>query len=123
VENRWIFGDFPGYGYAKVSKEQKKEFERLVRKFLKNKNFQGAIQIVDSRHPNMETDLMLNAWLDAQKLPHVIVLNKSDKLNQKERAEAGREARDAFPGQPVLFVSTVTKEGRHSLIKAIRDFI
>ena len=59
VEDKWIFGDFPGYGYAKVSKQIRHDWDRLIRKFLTAENFQHAIQIVDSRHPGLEADLQL----------------------------------------------------------------
>ncbi|HSE41742.1 MAG TPA: ribosome biogenesis GTP-binding protein YihA/YsxC, partial [Acidobacteriota bacterium] len=111
VEDKWIFGDFPGYGYARVSKQMRHDWDRLIRKFLTSENFQHAIQIVDSRHPGLEADLQLHEWLKHQKLNHTIVLTKSDKLNRKERVEADRKARLAFPGQPPLFASAQTKEG------------
>ena len=124
VEEKWIFGDFPGYGYAKVSKQIRHEWDRLIRKFLTAENFQHAIQIVDSRHPGLEADLQLHAWLNQQRLNHTIVLMKSDKLNRKERVEADRKALDAFPGQPPLFVSTQTKEGKdeiRQLLESLND--
>jgi GTP-binding protein len=115
VEDKWIFGDFPGYGYAKVSKQMRHSWDRLIRKFLTSENFQHAIQIVDSRHPGLEVDLQLHEWLNQQRLNHTVVLTKSDKLNRKERVEADRKARIVFPGQPPLFASTQTKEGKEEI--------
>lgn len=121
VEDKWIFGDFPGFGYARVSKQMRHDWERLIRKFLTAENFQFAVHIVDSRHPGMDVDMQLNEWLSQQRLQHIVVLNKSDKLNQKERMDADRKAREAFPGQPPLFVSTQTKEGKHELRKLLES--
>jgi GTP-binding protein len=121
VEDKWIFGDFPGYGYARVSKQMRHDWDRLIRKFLTSENFQHAIQIVDSRHPGLEADLQLHEWLKHQKLNHTIVLTKSDKLNRKERVEADRKARLAFPGQPPLFASAQTKEGKEELRKLLES--
>ncbi len=121
VEEKWIFGDFPGFGYARVSKQMRHDWNRLIRKFLTAEYFQLAIQIVDSRHPGMDADVKLNEWLSRQRLPHRIVLSKSDKLNRKERADADRKAREAFPGQPPLFVSAQTKEGKHELRKILES--
>ena len=119
VEDRWIFGDFPGYGFAKVSKQQKKQFQMLVNRFLNEENFQFAVQIVDSRHPAMSADLELHDWLLSSALKHLVVLNKSDKLNQKERDAARNQALVSFPGTAIVFASTVTKEGKREIEKML----
>lgn len=121
VEDKWIFGDFPGFGYAKVSKQMRHDWDRLIRKFLTPEYFQFAVHIVDSRHPGMDLDMQLNEWLNQQQLSNVVVLNKSDKLNRKERLDADRIAREAFSDQPPLFVSTQTKEGKHQLRKILES--
>jgi GTP-binding protein len=115
-----IFGDFPGLGFAKVSKRERKQWEGLIQNFLRAEYFDYAIHIVDARHPGLDSDLRLNEWLSNCGIDHLIVLNKADKLNQKEKAEAGREAREAFPGQPLLFASTFTKQGKQELKKILR---
>lgn len=120
VEDEWIFGDFPGYGYARVSQETRRQWKSLVESFLTSTNFVYAIQIVDSRHPGMDIDLMLNRWLLHQGIPALVVLSKSDKLNRKERADAEREARKAFPDQRLLFASASTKEGKHEIRKILQ---
>jgi GTP-binding protein len=119
VEDKWIFGDFPGFGYAKVSKQMRHDWGRLIRKFLIPDYFQLAVHIVDSRHLGMDLDMQLNEWLNQKGLPNIVVLNKSDKLNRKERLDADRKAREAFSDQPPLFVSTQTKEGKNELKKIL----
>jgi GTP-binding protein len=120
TEDGLIFGDFPGYGFAKVSKEERKQWEGLIQDFLRAEYFDYAIHIVDARHPGLDSDLQLNKWLRDRGIDHLIVLNKADKLNQKEKAEADREAQEAFPGRPLLFVSTARKEGKRELEKILR---
>jgi GTP-binding protein len=114
-----IFGDFPGYGFAKVSKAERKQWEVLIECFLRVEYFDYAIHIIDARHIGMDSDLLLNDWLNRRGIEHLIVLNKVDKLNQKEKAEAGREALRVFPGQPLLFASSTTKEGKRELEKIL----
>jgi GTP-binding protein len=121
ISDRWILGDFPGYGFANVSKETRKSWERLVRNFLKPENFQHAIQIVDARHVGMENDLVLRDWLKSQAIETTVVLNKSDKLNQKMRVDAERKARNVFSGQPLLFASAVSREGKKELEKILEN--
>jgi GTP-binding protein len=119
VDEKWVFGDFPGYGFAKVSKQQRKQFQKLVDHFLNEEHFHFAVQIVDSRHPAMSTDMELHDWLRASGLKHMIVLNKSDKLNQKERSETIQQARENFPGAAIIFASTLTKEGKREIEKIL----
>jgi GTP-binding protein len=123
VEGEMILGDFPGYGYARVSKDERKQWEKLINKFLSSDQFRCAVQIVDARHPGMESDLQLHEWLVQRKLPHMIVLNKADKLNRKERVAAGRQAQQAFFGQPLLFVSTFSSEGKREIEKTLQNLI
>ena len=119
VNDQWVFGDFPGYGFAKVSKEQRKQFQKLVDYFLNPEHFQFAVQIVDSRHPAMSNDLELHDWLQSGGLEHLVVLNKADKLNQKERRATEKQAKISFPGAAIIFASTLTKEGKREIEKIL----
>src|SRR5262245_36411889 len=123
MEGKMILGDFPGYGYAKVSREQRKDWELLIGKFLNPQHFRCAVQVVDARHPGMESDVELEKWMLRSGLPHMIVLNKADKLNKKERVAAGREAQQAFSGQHLLFASTFSTEGKRELEKNLQKMI
>lgn len=119
VDEKWILGDFPGYGYAAVSKDLRKKWDQLAMNYLNAHYFQHAIQIIDARHIGMDSDLGLQNWLRTKRIPSLIVLNKSDKLNRRERADAEREARNVFSAQPLLFASTVTHEGELELRKIL----
>jgi GTP-binding protein len=123
VEGKMILGDFPGYGYAQVSREERGEWERLIEKFVTLEYFQCAVQIVDARHLGMESDIQLQKRMIDQGLPYMIVLNKADKLNRKERVAAGRKAQQAFPSQPLLFASTFSSEGKRELEKNLQNLI
>jgi len=115
VDDNWVLGDFPGYGYAKVSKKQRRLLETILEKFLLAQYFRFAVQVIDARHPGLESDIQVQDWLKAERLPFLIVMNKVDKLNRKERAEVERQAKKMFVHQPLLFVSTKTKEGKKEL--------
>lgn len=119
--DRWVFGDFPGYGFAKVSKREREEWQGIIKRYLTAKAFRFAVHIVDSRHPGLEADLQLQEWLQHNKIPNLIVLSKCDKLNQKERADAERKAREVFSGQHLLFASSITKEGKRELEKTLQN--
>ena len=86
------FADLPGYGYAKVSKSEKRRWSELIEGyFTQERNLQLVFQLVDMRHPPTADDLMMIDFLIDHEIPFVLVLTKKDKLTtrqQQERLEA-----------------------------------
>ena len=80
--------DFPGYGYSKVSKSQKKDWAKHLPKYfsLRN-NLVGVILFTDIRNPMRGLDLTMYEMLASYGLPTLIVLTKTDKVS-KEKSEA-----------------------------------
>ena len=77
--------DFPGYGYSKVSKSQKKDWAiQLPQYFLLRNNLVGAILFTDIRNPMRELDLTMYEMLANYGLPTLIVLTKTDKVSKEE---------------------------------------
>ena len=72
--------DMPGYGYAKVSKAQRSEWDSLIFDYLRGRpNLRCVFVLVDSRHGLTESDLDLMKMLDTAAVPYRIVLTKADK--------------------------------------------
>ena len=87
--NYFDFGDFvladlPGYGYAKVSKEEKEKWANLLESFIVNEKLSLIISLVDIRHDPTEDDLMMINFLYHYRLPFVIVATKADKLSKSQ---------------------------------------
>ena len=77
--------DLPGYGYAKVSKEMKKEWGITIRKYLNSRqSLSGLIIVMDIRHSFKESDLVLIRWCFETQTPITVLLNKSDKLSKNK---------------------------------------
>ncbi|MDX9813098.1 MAG: ribosome biogenesis GTP-binding protein YihA/YsxC [Sulfurimonas sp.] len=104
-----VFVDLPGFGYAKVSKSLKDEWEESLTNFLlKRENISLFIHLVDSRHPHLEIDRSVDEFLNQIKKPHQKILKiftKIDKLNQKEQSALKKEFGD------VLVCSSAKKRG------------
>lgn len=85
------FVDIPGYGYAQVSKKERDSWKRLVEAYLfGSRELEALVVLIDARRGPGEEELMqLGADIPAAKLP---VLTKVDKLNQKERSRALKQA-------------------------------
>lgn len=77
--------DMPGYGYAKVSKEQKKQWDVLIRGYLRGRpTLRGAFVLLDARHGLKEPDLDILKMLDEAAVAYRIVLTKADKTPQDD---------------------------------------
>jgi GTP-binding protein len=85
--NYFDFGDFvladlPGYGFAKVSKEEKKKWGNLLETFLSTEKIKLLISLVDIRHNPTEDDKMMINYLYHYRIPFVVIATKADKLSK-----------------------------------------
>lgn len=89
IDNCLNFVDLPGYGYARVSKEEKKKWGQMIETYLNTREtLSQVILLVDSRHePTKDDEVMLN-FIRAVCDQVVIVASKIDKLKASERNEA-----------------------------------
>ena len=117
--------DLPGYGYAKVSAEEKKRWASLVEGyFAQERKIACVVQIIDMRHPPTEDDLHMISFLAEEGFPFVIVATKSDKLNKteyKNREEALKDFFITLENVPVLPFSAETGVGLENLQKILED--
>ena len=78
----FVLADLPGYGYAKVSKEEKKKWANLLETFLAKEKITLLISLVDIRHKPTEDDKMMVNYLYHYQIPFVLVATKADKLGK-----------------------------------------
>ncbi len=82
------FADLPGYGYAKVAKDNKAKWSNLIGGyFAAGRRIELVFQLIDMRHPPTKDDLQMINYLIENEFPFVIVLTKQDKLSKKQQAE------------------------------------
>lgn len=97
INNKMIWVDLPGYGYAKASRTEKTRWSSLIRDYCeKRENLFGVIWLVDIRHVGLKTDVEAYNWLCGIGLPVFPVITKSDKLPQSKRARHVREIGSFF---------------------------
>lgn len=73
--------DLPGYGYAKVSRDMKDDWQQhLSHYLLERRSLQGLVLVMDIRHPLTEFDRMMVDWCEHNQLPLMILATKADKL-------------------------------------------
>ncbi|MBZ0332366.1 ribosome biogenesis GTP-binding protein YihA/YsxC [Halomonas sp. ANAO-440] len=86
--------DLPGYGYAKVPEEVKREWQRHLAEYLRaRQSLKGVVLVMDVRHPLTEFDQTLLGWADEQEMPVHILLTKSDKLKSGAAKSALQQVR------------------------------
>src|SRR5210317_298395 len=84
INENWHLVDLPGYGYAKVSKTQKKVFQKFVTNYFKERTqLVSAFLLIDIRHEPQPIDLRFMEWLGENQIPFAIVFTKADKLKPK----------------------------------------
>ncbi len=103
------FVDLPGFGYAKVSKSMKSEWQRNLTDFLNRRSsIRLFVHLVDSRHRALDIDKSVGEYISSLLRPDQKILNiftKSDKLNQKEKSALRKDFPDG------LLVSSSKKSG------------
>lgn len=119
--------DLPGYGYAKVSKGEKRRWADLVEGyFVQERNIKLIIQIIDIRHAPSKEDMQMLDYLYHFQFPFVIVLTKLDKLKKSQipvQLNYFKELFSSYDGIEILPFSSVTGEGKEDIQKKIEEYI
>ena len=85
IDGRIYFTDLPGYGYAKVSKEERDRWGRLMERYFAEEGLITlGVLIVDARHKPTADDVTMFQWFRGTGCPVVVVANKLDKLKKSE---------------------------------------
>jgi GTP-binding protein len=115
------FVDLPGFGYAKVAKSMKSDWEKNLTQYIANREqIKIFIHLIDCRHPHLDIDTQVSDFLfrNANENQEIIqIFTKIDKLNQKEQSALRRE----FPH--ALMVSSSKKRGMKKIIQYIYEIL
>lgn len=85
IDGKFTLVDLPGYGYARVSKEQKKTWGTIIETFLKTrKNLLEVILLVDLRHKPTEEDIRMYEWIKSYGFNGIVVATKHDKIKRSQ---------------------------------------
>jgi GTP-binding protein len=118
--------DLPGYGYAKVPLDLKRQWGPMMERYLSGReSLKGVVLILDIRRIPSDEDLQMLSWLRSYNRRPIIVLTKCDKVTKNERARqtAAIAARLQMDKSLLVQFSALSKDGRDAVWQAIQDAV
>jgi GTP-binding protein len=125
VNESWYIADLPGYGFAKYSKEGRKQWDAFVRDYLlERRNLLTTFLLVDARHDLLPADDHFINWMGENELPFCLVFTKSDKMTASRLharvTSYGNRLLETWESLPPVFVTSArTGAGKDEMLSFI----
>ena len=125
INKDWFLVDLPGYGYAKISKKEKRKIENIIIDYFTNRsNITLTFLLVDIRHNPQQIDLEFMDWLNNNNIDFKLIFTKDDKLkiseNEKKATDYIEIIYKQFLIKPEFIISSsTTKKGREKILNLI----
>lgn len=115
INEDWYLTDLPGYGFARVSKSTRKDFEKLITNYILNRsNLVNLFVLIDIRHTPQKIDLEFMQWCGESDIPFSIAFTKADKLRpggaQKNVEAYQQELLKFWEELPQMFITSAEKK-------------
>lgn len=115
--------DLPGYGYAKVSQQEKEKWGKMIEKYLhRSKVLQAVFLLVDIRHEPSANDRQMYEWILANGYHPIVIATKLDKINRSQIAKQVKLVKQGLGVDKdtiVIPFSAETKQGREEIYDLI----
>ncbi|HCH92635.1 MAG TPA: YihA family ribosome biogenesis GTP-binding protein [Clostridiales bacterium] len=118
----YYFVDLPGYGYAKVNKQEKQKWGGLIENYLRTSNrLINVFVLVDMRHEPTDDDKMLINYLYSYNIPFTIIATKADKLSRAQQQKCLSVIATALcvGTKDILVTSASAKTGKENVLSRI----
>ncbi len=118
----YYFVDLPGYGYAKVNKQEKQKWGGLIENYLRTSNrLINVFVLVDMRHEPTDDDKMLINYLYLYNIPFTIIATKADKLSKAQQQKCLSAIATALcvGTKDILVTSALAKTGKEGVLTRI----
>jgi GTP-binding protein len=129
INESWYLVDLPGYGYAKMSKQSRKNLGDIISNYInESEELQLLFVLLDCRHPLQKIDLNFISELGEKEVPFAIIYTKGDKLGksvlQGRVEENSRQLLEYWEELPPIFVSSSeTGAGREEILSYIESIL
>ena len=115
INDQFNFVDLPGYGYAKVSKQEKDKWGAMIETYLKNRNqLKEVVLLVDIRHEPGLNDQQMYEWIKSYNFTGYVIATKADKLSRSQQIKcisAIKKCLDIKDKNLILPFSAMSKTG------------
>jgi len=116
VDNHFLLVDLPGYGFAKVSKKERENWNSLMEHYFRNRpSLVLVCHLMDARHPPSQEDLLLNQWINK---PMVVVYTKTDLIKSPPALTS-----NLFPTLKTISYSIKNGSSRKNLRHLLENFV
>ena len=126
INNDFVLVDFPGYGYARVSKDKKSEWRPMIESYLRRTTqLRGIVLLLDIRREPSDDDRAMLDFLAEMEVPAIVALTKKDKLSKAAALEQAAMISRVLglPSEQIIPFSSHTGEGRLELLGAITELV
>ncbi|MCX6955090.1 MAG: ribosome biogenesis GTP-binding protein YihA/YsxC [Verrucomicrobia bacterium] len=129
INGNWHLVDLPGYGYARVGKEERADFNEAVADFIEQREkLRLVFVLIDSRLEPQKIDREFLGWLEGTGKPFALIFTKIDKLSSTQaQSNIARFIKAVFAGRTELprtfATSSTTKAGRSDILKFIEEML
>jgi len=126
INEALYFVDLPGYGYAKVSREMKEKWGKMIERYLRRSvQLRLVFLLIDIRHEPSANDVGMYQWIVHNGFYPVIIATKLDKINRSQVQKHVKMIKNTLQvaeGTPVVPFSAVTKQGRDEIWGLIETY-
>lgn len=123
VNDEIYFVDLPGYGYARVSKEEQEKWGEMVEKYLHSSTqLKAVFLLIDIRHEPSANDRNMYQWILSNGFHPIIIATKLDKINRSQKDKQIKLIKSALEAEKdtiVLPFSAASKQGRDEIYEVI----
>lgn len=123
INGELYFVDLPGYGYAKVSQQEKERWGKMIERYLhQSKVLKAVFLLIDIRHDPSANDKTMYEWILSNGFHPIIIATKADKINRSQlqkQIKAVRQGLGADKDTVVIPFSAQTKQGREEIYEVV----
>jgi GTP-binding protein len=127
INEKWYIVDLPGYGYAKVSKSSRENWEKFIRNYItKRESLQCVFVLIDSRLEPQKIDLEFCCWMGEIQIPFALLFTKADKQSAAKTDKNVASFKKALKGwfeeiPPYMVTSAEKGQGKDEVLQFIEE--
>lgn len=127
INDELYFVDLPGYGYAKVSQQEKEKWGKMIEKYLRqSKVLKAVFLLIDIRHEPSVNDKQMYEWILSNGYSPIIIATKLDKINRSQiqkQVKLIKQKLEVEKGTVVIPFSAESKQGRDEIYELIDSLV